>query len=78
MAYGTLADAEYENSVQDLQDAVTEMEEQIMELQAELTELNTQLSEYQADLEVEKRCWKRRICGKHHGYGVGCLWLDYG
>ena len=55
VAYGTLADAEYENSVQDLQDAVTEMEEQIMELQAELTELNTQLSEYQADLEVEKK-----------------------
>ncbi len=32
VAYGTLADAEYENSVQDLQDAVTEMEEQITEL----------------------------------------------
>lgn len=55
VAYGTLADAEYENSVQDLQDAVTEMEEQITELQAELTELNTQLSEYQADLEMEKK-----------------------
>lgn len=55
VAYGTLADAEYENSVQDLQDAVTEMEEQITELQDELTELNTQLSEYQADLEMEKK-----------------------
>lgn len=55
VAYGALADAEYQNSVQDLQDAAAEMEEQITQLQEELAELNTQLAEYQADLEMEKK-----------------------
>ena len=55
VAYGVLADAEYQNSVQDLQDAAVEIEEQITQLQEELAELNTQLAEYQADLEMEKK-----------------------
>lgn len=55
VAYGALADAEYQNSVQDLQDAAVEIEEQITQLQEELAELNTQLAEYQADLEMEKK-----------------------
>lgn len=55
VAYGALADAEYQNSVQDLQDAAAEIEEQITQLQEELAELNTQLAEYQADLEMEKK-----------------------
>ncbi len=55
VAYGTLADAEYRNSVQDLQDAAEEIEEQITDLKEELTELNAQLAAYQADLEMEKK-----------------------
>lgn len=55
VAYGALADAEYQNSVQDLQDAAVEIEELITQLQEELAELNTQLAEYQADLEMEKK-----------------------
>lgn len=55
VAYGTLADAEYRNSVQDLQDAADEIEEQITDLKEELTELNAQLAAYQADLEMEKK-----------------------
>ena len=55
VAYGVLADAEYQNSVQDRQDAAVEIEEQITQLQEELAELNTQLAEYQADLEMEKK-----------------------
>lgn len=55
VAYGTLADAEYQNAVTALADAVADKEEQIADSREELEELNTLLAEKQADLEMEKK-----------------------
>ena len=55
VAYGTLADAEYQNAVTKLTDTAAEIEEQIADINEELAELNTQLAESQAELETEKK-----------------------
>lgn len=55
VAYGTLADAEYQKAVTALADAVADKEEQIADSREELEELNTLLAEKQADLEMEKK-----------------------
>lgn len=55
VAYGTLADAEYQDAVTALADAVADKEEQIADSREELEELNTLLAEKQADLEMEKK-----------------------
>ncbi|HJA92422.1 MAG TPA: efflux RND transporter periplasmic adaptor subunit [Candidatus Eisenbergiella merdipullorum] len=51
---GVLAQAEYDNTIKDLQEAVNEIEEQIAEADEELLELNEQLAEYQMDLAAEQ------------------------
>lgn len=55
-AYGeALAQAEYDSTVQKLEEAVSTIEEQIAEANEELLELNGQLTEYQTDLATEQK-----------------------
>ena len=55
IAYGSLAQAEYRNTVEEKQEAVEETQEQIEELQEELAGLIEQQEEYTADLAMQKK-----------------------
>ena len=58
-AYGdVLAQAEYDNTIRQLQEAITDIEEQLLEANEELLEQNERLAEYQADLAVEQEILK--------------------
>ncbi len=58
-AYGeTLAQAEYNNSIRELQEAAADIDEQIIDTQEELAELNEQLVKYQTDLAEEQKILK--------------------
>ena len=59
-AYGdALAQAEYDNTIKQLEEAVTDIEEQIADANEELLELNEQLTEYQTDLATEQEILER-------------------